>query len=401
MTIKSRILVVASEYPAPDRASGDVRFFSLLRMLSEAYEVSFCAIAQSRQVERLGVPDVQRYESDLKQLGVKVLQPGVARVLRVGSFDAVLFEFHYVARNFIEEVRIQQPGARIIVASVDVAFHRLLSKAKVTGNKADHDHALREKASELAVYRSADVVVTVTQEDANILLKEDPSLSTWVIPNIHTLHEPVKLTLENANRLVFVGSFIHEPNVDAIRYFCSDVLPLIAEAVSEVHMRIIGNAPPPEIVRLASGRVEVLGYVPETKPFLETSAVSIAPLRFGAGMKGKIGEAMSFGLPVVTTTVGVEGFGLTPGKDVLVGDTPEAFAQAVVSLLRDKALWAKVGASGFEFIRDNYSEPIVRRAVYRLFDGVCAYPVKRIKTLHLLRRKLAELVERHLSWRMK
>lgn len=352
-------------------------------------------------MERLGVPDVQRYESDLKQLGVKVLQPGVARVLRVGSFDAVLFEFHYVARNFIEEVRIQQPGARIIVDSVDVAFHRLLSKAKVTGNKADHDHALREKASELAVYRSADVVVTVTQEDANILLKEDPSLSTWVIPNIHTLHEPVKLTLENANRLVFVGSFIHEPNVDAIRYFCSDVLPLIAEAVSEVHMRIIGNAPPPEIVRLASGRVEVLGYVPETKPFLETSAVSIAPLRFGAGMKGKIGEAMSFGLPVVTTTVGVEGFGLTPGKDVLVGDTPEAFAQAVVSLLRDKALWAKVGASGFEFIRDNYSEPIVRRAVYRLFDGVGAYPVKRIKTLHLLRRKLAELVERHLSWRMK
>jgi glycosyltransferase involved in cell wall biosynthesis len=147
--------------------------------------------------------------------------------------------------------------------------------------------------------------------------------------------------------------------------------------------------------------VEVLGYVPETKPFLETSAVSIAPLRFGAGMKGKIGEAMSFSLPVVTTTIGVEGFGLTPGKDVLVGDTPEAFALAVVSMLRDTALWAQVGAAGFAFIRDNYSEPVVRRAVFRIFDDLGAYPVKRISTYRLVWRKLGYLLERHLNWRLK
>jgi glycosyltransferase involved in cell wall biosynthesis len=401
MANKSGILIVASEYPAPDRASGDVRFFSLLNMLSEAYQISFCAMAQNRQVERLGAADAQRYESDLKKLGVKVLHPSVARALREGIFDAVLFEFHYVARNFIEDVRIHQPQARIIVDSVDVAFHRLLSKAKVTSSKVDYDEALREKAAELAVYQAADVVVTVTREDADILLKEDPSLATITIPNIHALHAPVKPTPQNANRLVFVGSFIHEPNVDAMRHFCGEILPLIAEAVPEVRLRIIGNAPPPEIARLASERVEVLGYVPETKPFLETSTVSIAPLRFGAGMKGKIGEAMSFGLPVVTTTVGVEGFGLTPGKDVLVGDTPEAFALAVVSLLRDAALCEQVGAAGFGFIGDNYSEPVVRRAVYRLFDDLGAYPVKRIPTYRWVWRKLGDLVERHLSWRLK
>jgi glycosyltransferase involved in cell wall biosynthesis len=401
MVNKSRILVVASEYPAPDRASGDVRFFSLLKMLSEAYEISFCAIAQSGQVERLGASDAHRYESDLKKLGVKVLHPGVARALRGGSFDAVLFEFHYVARNFIEDVRILQPEARIIVDSVDVAYHRLLSKAKVTGSKVDYDNALRVKVAELAVYQAADVIVTVTGEDTYTLLKEDPSLAIVTIPNIHALHEPVKPTPENANRLVFVGSFIHEPNVDAMHHFCGEIMPLIAEAVPEVHLRIIGNAPPPGIASLASERVEVLGYVPETKPFLETSAVSIAPLRFGAGMKGKIGEAMSFSLPVVTTTIGVEGFGLTPGKDVLVGDTPEAFALAVVSMLRDTALWAQVGAAGFAFIRDNYSEPVVRRAVYRLFDDLGAYPVKRISTYRLVWRKLGYLLERHLNWRLK
>jgi len=401
MTNKSRILVVASEYPAPDRASGDVRFFSLLKMLSEAYEVSFCTAAQSGQVKRLGAPDAQRYESDLKNLGIKVLPPGVARALREGSFDAVLFEFHYVARNFIEDVRVYQPEARIIVDSVDVAFHRLLSKAKVTGSKIDYDDALRVKASELAVYQAADVVVTVTQEDADILLNEDPSLPTVTLPNIHALHEPVKLTPESGNRLVFVGSFIHEPNVDAMRYFCSNILPLIAEAVPEVRLRIIGNAPPPEIAQLATERVEVLGYVAETKPFLETSAVSIAPLRFGAGMKGKIGEAMSFGLPVVTTTVGVEGFGLTPGVNVLVGDSPKAFAQAVVSLLQNKEVWERIGQAGYEFIKGNYSEPVVRRLVYRLFDELAIFPVIRIQALNSARRKLAHLVERYLIWRFK
>lgn len=401
MANKSRILIVAAEYPAPDRASGDVRFFSLLRMLSEAYEVSFCAISQGRQVERLGAANARRYESDLRNLGIAVLHQGVARALREGSFDAVLFEFHYVACNFIEYVRIHQPRARVIVDSVDVAYHRLLSKAKVTGSKADYDDALREKITELAVYRAADVVVTVTREDADILLKEAPTLTTVTIPNIHVMHEPVTPTPDCANRLIFIGGFNHEPNVDAMRYFCTEILPLIANIVPEVRLRIIGNAPPPEVSALASEHVEVLGYVPETRPFLETSAISIAPLRFGAGMKGKIGEAMSFGLPVVTTTVGIEGFGFTPGKDVLVGDTPDVFAQAVVSLLRDSSLWQQLSASGFEFIRDNYSEPVVRRAVYQLFDDVGSHPVKGIPIYRLVWRKLGEWVARHLSWRLK
>lgn len=401
MSNKPRFLVVASEYPAPDRASGDVRFFGLLKMLSEAYEISFCAIAQGGQVKRLGAPDAQRYESDLKRLGVKVLHPSVARALREGSFDAVLFEFHYVARSFIDEVRTHQPEARIIVDSVDVAFHRLLSKAKVTGSKADYDNALRGKASELAVYRAADVVITVTQEDADILLKEDPSLTTVTIPNIHALHEPVKLTPENANRLVFVGSFIHEPNVDAMLYFCREIFPQIAQAVPDVQLKIIGNAPPEEIKALASERVEVLGYVPETAPYLETSYISVAPLRFGAGMKGKIGEAMSHALPVVTTAAGIEGFGLTPDRDVLVGDTPETFASAVIQLLMDQALYERIRMAGFEFIRRNYSEEAVAARIGALFSGLDAYPTKHIGISNRIRKKAGDLVARHLSWRFK
>lgn len=401
MTNKSNILVVASEYPAPDRASGDFRFFSLLKMLCEVYEVSFCTIAQGRQADRLGTADAQRYELDLKKLGVRVLHQGVASTLREQHFEAVLFEFYYVARDFIDDVRIHQPEARLIVDSVDVAFHRLFSKAKVTESRVDYGNALRVKIEELAVYQAADIVITVTREDADILLGEIPSISTVTIPNIHTLHGRVTRTPENGNRLVFVGSFTHEPNVDAMRYFCDDILPIIADAVPEVRLRIIGNAPPLEITRLTSERVEVLGYVPETKPYLETCAVSIAPLRFGAGMKGKIGEAMSFGLPVVTTSVGVEGFGLTPGRDVLVGDTPSLFAQAVVNLLRDEALWERLSVAGYEFIRDHYSEAVVRCAVYHLFDKLSAYPVKHIPLFRSMRYKVVKLVERHLSWRLK
>src|SRR5581483_10434832 len=96
-------------------------------------------------------------------------------------------------------------------------------------------------------------------------------------------------------------------------YFTSAILPKIVDAVPDVKLRIVGNAPPEEIVRLASQHVEVVGYVPDTKPYLQKSVISVAPLRFGGGMKGKVGEAMSYGLGVVTTSFGAEGFGLTAG----------------------------------------------------------------------------------------
>src|SRR5439155_6908400 len=129
------------------------------------------------------------------------------------------------------------------------------------------------------------------------------------------------------------------------------------------------------------------GFVPETRPFLETSVISIAPLRFGGGMKGKIGEAMSYALPVVTTSTGIEGFDLTPGVHALVGDNPREFANAVTRLLRDRKYLEQVRMAGYGFIRELYSDIAVRKRVHAFFAQLESYPVKRTPIAPLLMRK--------------
>jgi glycosyltransferase involved in cell wall biosynthesis len=184
-------------------------------------------------------------------------------------------------------------------------------------------------------------------------------------------------------------------------YFCGEIFPLIVNAEPDVRLRIIGSSPPGEIAALASDHVEVLGFVPEVKPFLETSAISIAPLRFGGGIKGKIGEAMSLGLPVVTTSTGIEGFGLQPGIDALVADNPGDFAGAVIRLLRDRRYLEQVRMAGHRFIGNHFSDRAVKRRVDTLLAQLDSYPVKRMALAPIWLRRAKEQWERHVGWRLK
>lgn len=173
--------------------------------------------------------------------------------------------------------------------SVDVVFHRLFAKARLSRDAADHQQAGVVKRDELAVYAKADAVLTVTEADRQVLLTEVTGLHVAIVPNIHPIPPRRVPDRAIAETLIFVGAFRHEPNVDAMIYFCHEVLPLIRAQRPGVRLRIVG------------------------------------------GMKGKIGEAMAHGLPVVTTSSGIEGFGLSPRENVLVGDTPQSIAQAALT----------------------------------------------------------------------
>jgi glycosyltransferase involved in cell wall biosynthesis len=203
------------------------------------------------------------------------------------------------------------------------------------------------------------------------------------------------------NALIFVGAYTHPPNVDAALFFVNEVLPLIVAAKPNVRLRLIGFAPPPEVLALASDEVEVLGYVEETAPYLDSSYISIAPIRFGAGVKGKIGDAMAHRLPVVTTSVGVEGFGLTPGDNILVGNTPREFADAVIRLLVDDALHEKLAQAGFDFIRQNFSEEVIGRRIGDFVGMLDSYPVQLLPVQIRIRQSIFNWLERTLFWRFK
>ncbi len=396
-----KIAAIANDYPAFDRASAPLRFFNVLTILSAKHQIYYSAVNWRDQVSSIGEEAVRRYRGALQGLGIEVSDDAVHRVLRKDRYDAILFEFYYTALPVLEETRFWQPAARIVIDTGDVNYHRLLRKAALTHKKEDAVKAQRTKLAELGTYRASDLVVAVSEEDKAVLWQETHDIRVEIIPNLHVVPEFDSATQTIPNSLIFIGSFDHEPNRDAIVYFSNDILPLIREKVPSVTLRVIGNSPPPEIQRLAGPGVEILGQVPDTTPFLRSSRVSIAPLRFGAGLKGKVGEAMACSVPVVTTLVGIEGFGLSPGVNVLVGDAPQEFADAVVRLCTDDELYQLVRKSGWWFLKSKFSTEVVAKRIEDIFDSLPNMPIKALPANRRVQKNVKYFLDRHVTWRLK
>jgi O-antigen biosynthesis protein len=369
-----RILVIDHYYPEFDRHSGSLRFFQMLRMLASRHEVTLSCYEVPEHVLRVGHAEVQRYRDALLQIGVQVSPFEPLQLMRRSRFDAVLFEFYDSALKYLHDARLLQWPAVTIVDSVDVAFNRLFARARVTGSDKDLRYAEEVKFEEMEAYRKADHVIAVTEQDRGILRAEEPALSVGVVPNIHAIHPLDNKVARKPDSLVFVGGFRFDPNVDAMMYFCREVMPLIWRQVPTATLRIVGDSPPDAVRDLASDRIEVTGRVPDVLPYLRSSCVSIAPLRYGGGMKGKIGEAMAAGLPVVTTPAGIEGFGLTPGENVLVADTPEGLSSAIVDLLKDPVVYEAIRRAGWTFIAEHFSPEAVERKLLGLLNDAASAP---------------------------
>jgi glycosyltransferase involved in cell wall biosynthesis len=165
-------------------------------------------------------------------------------------------------------------------------------------------------------------------------------------------------------------------------------MPLIWRQVPAATLTIVGDSPPAAVRALACDRIQVTGYVPEVLPYLRSSRVSVAPVRYGGGMKGKIGEAMAAGLPVVTTSAGIEGFGLTPGREVLVADTPQGFASAAVTLLRDPVAYETIRRAGFKFIADRFSPEAVEARLLCFVAEAATTPARGLSSAERFRRMI-------------
>ncbi len=393
-------MLIVSPLPLYDRASGDLRLSRLLESLAARHNVQFCAVGLEWQRRNIGELELERYSRQLSGIGVQVLGNGVTATLRTEECDQVWFEFFSNAAPFIELARTFQPDARIVVDTVDVHFVRMLAKARLSGTEADMARALDVKARELEVYGLVDALITVTDQDAVAIRAAGVRTPSFTVPNVHPVSDPTRAPRAGGPRLVFVGSFRHGPNEDAVIYFCREILPLILERAPQTLLTIVGDAPSAELKALESEVIEVTGFVPETAPYLRASDISVAPLRFGAGMKGKIGEAMSIGLPVVTTSIGAEGFGLVPGNHLLVADDPHSFAAAVLQLHSDATLYERVRMSGHAFIRDNFGPMAVSGRALGAVDAIATLPTKSLGLLARARVRAADLYDRHLAWRM-
>jgi len=239
--------------------------------------------------------------------------------------------------------------------------------AGAEGLAQDDPAASERRDEELALIGRADVTLVVSTVERALITELAPAARVMIVSNIHELFAEGRPFAERKG-LLFIGGFQHPPNTDAVLWYAKEVLPRVRQRLPGVVTTIIGSEVPATVTALAAPDVAVVGYVPDVAPYFEGARVSIAPLRYGAGVKGKVNLAMSYGLPVVATSAAVEGMHLIPGENVVVADDPAAFADAIEQVYRDEALWCRLAAGGRENVRRHFSREVARNSLAELLS---------------------------------
>jgi 2-polyprenyl-3-methyl-5-hydroxy-6-metoxy-1,4-benzoquinol methylase/glycosyltransferase involved in cell wall biosynthesis len=367
------VLFLADWLPAFDRAGGGLRAFSMLQILNEGGHNLVYGANRNKpdHVYFFGSEeDVKKYQQALEQLGIAVLY-GSSEILRYLTEEGqdckfVVLSFPEVAYRYFPSVRAHAMNAEVIYDPVDLHWLRMERESGIK-----HDDALRRKAED---YRrmerfnaaAADIVFAVTHEEKTRILEDVPNAKIEVIPTIHSPVDKVKPAAARKN-LLFVGHYAHTPNEDAVSYFVQDIFPLIRKELPGVIFYMVGSHITERVKSLAARGVVAVGYVADLSPYLDDCRVFVAPLRYGAGIKAKIGHSMSFGLPVVTTSLGAEGMNLTSGKHALIADSATAFASAVVRLYTDDLLWEEISTNSLMHIKTHFSNAIAKKKLEQVF----------------------------------
>ena len=339
--------------------------FQILKLLRElGHRVTF-------------VPDnlanISPYTGELQKRGIKVLyHPYLGKVrdylISYGSeFDAVILTRCHFARKHIADVRLYAPRSRIIFDTVDLHFIREAGEAQVTGDSETKRQAQETERLEYQLIDEADETWVVSRSEQRLLQEKRPGKSIQVVSNI--VDVPGSKTPFALRRdWLFIGSFQHTPNVDAVLFFVQKIYPLVRPRLPDAKFYIIGDKAPPEIVSLADDNIVITGLQKDAQPFFDSIKLSVAPLRFGAGVKGKINQSMGLGVPVVATSIAVEGAELKKGEDILVEDDPEAFANALIALYESEDLWNRLSENGLRKTRALYSAETARKKLEVLFS---------------------------------
>ncbi|MBI3331468.1 glycosyltransferase [Candidatus Peregrinibacteria bacterium] len=365
--IRLRILVIDAEMPRPDRDSGSLRMDSLLSILkTEEAAVTFIP---------MNLANTNPYGDSLRRRGIRVLtHPHLSSIqahLRAEgrSYDLIILSRLESASAYFDAVRSAAPRARIIFDTVDLHFLREEREGHIKQNAAILKRAKKHKKIEADLAERADAVLVVSEEEKIRLEAESPRARVFVLSNIHAIRPP-ETPFSQRRGILFLGSFRHPPNHDGIFWFVESVFPKVRTALPDAELMIIGEHVPDRLLTMRDQGIIALGHVENLHPYLETARLSVAPLRFGAGVKGKINMSMSAGLPVVATAIAAEGMHLVSGENVLLADTEERLAQAVVRLYSDEHLWNVLSQGSLQNVQEHFSTERAQAAVQEIFHAL-------------------------------
>ena len=360
------IMVVDAETPRPDQDSGSNDTFQYIRALLQfGYHLIFVA----QNCLYLG-----RYTRDLQRLGVECHYAPYALSLHQvvkeqgTRLSAVLVFRHYVAQELLPALKSFAPNAKVVLETVDLHFLREARQAALTKERAEIDRAERTKQEELAIIDQVDATILLSKHEMRVVRKLKPKNNLHCIPIMREMPTLPLTPLKSRRGLMFLGGFRHPPNVDGVCWFVEQVWPMLMNKGIDGKLMIVGPDPPASVRQLASRNIQVLGYVETLDPLFAKCRATIAPLRYGAGLKGKIISSLSYGVPCVSTPIGVEGSGLKDDQHLLVGKDASEMAAQILRLYADDALWTRLAENGRKYFDKQFSTQAVFPRIRKLFN---------------------------------
>jgi O-antigen biosynthesis protein len=356
---KKTILVIDHYVPTYDKDAGSRTIDQYMKLLLEmGLNVKFVG-------DNFAKPEP--YTSKLQQLGIEVFYgPWYSKNIKEwikengNSIDYVFFSRPHITIKYLDWVKLHT-DAKLIYYGHDLHYLRCLREYNLFKKENLLEASNKWKGIENQIFQNIDVVYSLSQLELDEIKKQHSSLKSRKIPVFIYDHFEKMSTYKKEN-LLFVGGFNHSPNVDAVIWFVKYILPKITDEIPDIKFYIVGSNPPNEIRKLASANIIVTGDVTDDqlKSYYNQCRLVVVPLRYGAGVKGKILEAMYHQVPIITTSVGAEGY-VNHESLLTVANEPDHFANQVVSLYKNTSVWEKISKSSLEYVKNYFSKEVALR----------------------------------------
>ncbi len=391
------ILFLTPQLPFPPRQGTAIRNWGLIKHLAARHAIALLSFAEPGQTADapelqaacrrvIAIPAPRRSRADRLRtllsphpdLARRLWSPDFAHaltdLLRESHFDIIHIEGLEMAPYLLLMRRANLKSPIFIVYDAHNAEHTLQRRVFATDLRQPRRwlaalyswmQVPRLRKFEAEVCQAVHAVTCVSGEDAAALQQLVPSLRLIIVPNGIDVDEYAQYTIRNTQyaarpTLLFTGKMDYRPNLDAVLWFVEDIFPRIRAARPEAQFVVVGQKPPERLQRLnGQDGIVVTGAVEDVRPFIAGAAVYVAPLRTGGGTRFKLLEAMALARPIVSTTVGAEGFAVHSERELLLADTPAEFAAAVLALLSDPARAFALGQTGQAFVRAGYDWSVI------------------------------------------
>ncbi|MGI9652772.1 glycosyltransferase family 4 protein [Chryseobacterium sp. RLHN22] len=346
---KKTILIVDSQIPTFDKDSASNRLTEIAKFLAKYYNVylmdwrkSIPTVEFKKYIQNLNEHNVNVYTPFINNFGILkgkkyFLNNLIPKIDFVWCHRPELFEY------YLDFFRKNAPQAKIIYDMVDIHYLRMERGLEIKYDKKRAKELVKYKYIETELCKKADKIAVISDKEKEFMKSFVDESKLVTVSNVHNLKvKPEEMpSFEDREGIFFIGTFLHDPNVDAVEILYHKIMPLVWQKMPDLKITIIGSEAPESIQNMNSEKFETAGYVEDIIPYYEKCVASVSPLRFGAGVKGKIGQALEYTLPVLTTEIGAEGMFLENRVTALISgnDDYQSFANHIIEICTNKELW--------------------------------------------------------------